>query len=413
MLKYNKTVIAGHFVVSFDRVINGFLSVVMAPLFFAATDDGILQLLSSYASFAALYLTGPVGSMLLGRLGDRFGRKRALLLSIAGVAIPVFSIGVLPTYASIGLFAPVALIFLRMIQGVFSGAEYAGVLIHNHESGNHNASDSANIISCGGIGGLAGAVVCWGITYNESLGPFWRLPFLIGGLFALGVLVMRTKISEPDDFLLVIAHQQVSKYPIRDMFRGNRYEVLVGIAICAVYTVSSSAAVFFGNRLFQQAGYSVSESMLFNVISLIWGMISVSICGKLADKVGVIRQVKCGVLSLCILAFPICALITGELTLTKIYAYMLVMTLLSSIIISCSVNYVLNLFPVSCRYSGFSLTNSIGDIAGGFTPFMMLLFSASCGSNLWCALWICIITIPTFLLITSLEKRRARKAELI
>lgn len=411
MLKYNKTVIAGHFVVSFDRVINGFLSVVMAPLFFAATDDGILQLLSSYAAFAALYLTGPIGAILLGRFGDRFGRKKALLLSIAGVAIPVLLIGGLPTYSSIGLFAPVALIFLRMIQGVFSGAEYAGVLIHNHESGNHNASSSANIISWGGLGGLAGAVICWIVAYKDLLCGVWRLPFLIGGILAIVVLVMRTKISEPDDFLLVIAHQQISKSPIRDIFRENRYEVLVGIAICAVYTASSSAAVFFGNRLFQQAGYSVSESMLFNVISFLWGMLTVSICGKLADKVGVVRQVKCGVLSLCIFAFPVCSLITGELTLSKIYAYMLIMTLLSSVIISCSVNYVLKLFPVSCRYSGFSLTNSIGDIAGGFTPFMMLLFSSICGSNLWGSLWLCIIAIPSFLLITSLERRRARKSE--
>ena len=110
LMRYNKNVLAGHFVISFDRVINGFLAVVMAPLFFSGVDDKIIQLLCSYAAFAVLYIAAPLGATVLGKVGDKFGRKKALLLSILGVAVPVLCISVLPTYRTIGIVAPIILV---------------------------------------------------------------------------------------------------------------------------------------------------------------------------------------------------------------------------------------------------------------------------------------------------------------
>lgn len=408
-MKYNKAVVSGHFVISFDNVINGFLAVVMAPLFFGGHNNPIIQLLSSYAAYAALFVTGPIGAIAFGQIGDKYGRKKSLLISIMGIGLPVFLIGLLPTYKTIGLIAPITLILLRMIQGFFKGSEYGGVLIHNYETGNRKPSFSANIVSCGCMGGCVAALVCWIITQDGYPIWFWRIPFLIGGLLAFIIFLFRIKIQETDDYLEILKKHQISQTPIKDMFKNHKLETIVGIVISAAYTSVAYSSMMFGNRLFQQAGYSISQSMIFSMFDLLWISISISICGKIADKVGLIKQIKYGSLLLAIMALPVCFLIAGELTLTKIYTYMIIVTFLSASIASCSAVYVVNLFPPSCRYSGFAITDSLGSIIGGFTPFMMLLFSSLFNSNLGCSVWLYIITIPTFILISIMNKRLEKR----
>lgn len=404
-MQYNKSVVSGHFVISFDNVINGFLAVVMAPLFFGEHNTPIIQLLSSYAAYAALFVTGPLGAIAFGRIGDKYGRKKSLLISIMGIGVPVFLIGLLPVYSSIGLIAPITLILLRMVQGFFKGSEYSGVLIHNYETGGRKTSSSANMVSFGCMGGCIAALVCWGITQDGAPIWFWRIPFLVGGLLAFIIFLFRIKIQETDDYIEILNKHKLSKNPIKDIIQHHRLETLVGIAISAAYTSVAYSSMMFGNRLFQQAGYAVSQSMIFSMFDLLWISISIHICGKIADRIGLIKQIKYGSLILAIMALPVCGLISGELNLLNIYTYMVIVTFLSASVASCSAAYVINLFPASCRYSGFAITDSLGAIIGGFTPFMMLLFSSIFNSNLGCAVWIYIITIPTFILISIMNKR--------
>lgn len=411
IMKYNKAVVSGHFVISFDNVINGFLAVVMAPLFFGEHNNPIIQLLSSYAAYAALFITGPIGAIAFGRIGDKYGRRKSLLISIIGIGLPVFIIGLLPTYKTIGLIAPFILIFLRMVQGFFKGSEYSGVLIHNYETGNKKTSSSANIVSCGCMGGCIAALVCWGITQDGSPIWFWRIPFLIGGILAFIIFLFRVRIQETDDYIEVLNKHQISENPIKDLFLNHKLETVVGIAISAAYNSVAYSSMMFGNRLFQQAGYSISQSMIFSMFDLLWISISISICGKIADKVGLIRQIKYGSLLLAIMALPACYLISGELTLMKIYSYMIIVTFLSASLASCSAAYVVKLFPPVCRYSGFGITDSLGAIIGGFTPFMMLLFSSLFKSNLGCSVWLYIITIPTFILVSVMNKRLEKRVQ--
>jgi MHS family proline/betaine transporter-like MFS transporter len=409
LVKYNTPVIMGHFVVSFDNVVNGFLTVMMAPLFFGATDSKLVQLLSSYAAYAALFVTGPFGAITLGRMGDKIGRRTALLISIAGIGIPVVSIGILPTYSTIGVTAPLVLICLRLIQGIFKGAEFAGVLVHNHEIGNTKVSSSADVVSIGCVGGLVAAVMCWIISHEAMPSWSWRIPFWIGGLLALATFLFRMRIPETDDFIRVLSEQKVSKAPIRDLLRDHKLATFTGIAVGATYTTFAYSSMIFGNRLFQQAGYSVSQSMLFSTCDLLWISVSISICGRIADKIGILKQVNYASIILMIAAMPVCMLISGQLTLMHIYAYMIIVTFLGSLLASCFAAYVLRLFPISCRYSGFSITDSFGAIIGGLTPFMMLLFSSVFGSNLGCAAWLYVVSIPTFILVNVMNRSVTRR----
>ncbi|MDR1233778.1 MAG: MFS transporter [Holosporales bacterium] len=408
-MEYNKTIIGGHFVISFDNVIHGFLAVVMAPLFFGINDDPIVQLLSSYAAYSALFIAGPVGAIAFGRMGDKLGRKKALLASILGIGIPAFTIGVLPTYNTIGITAPISLIILRMIQGFFKGTEYAGVLVHNYETGNKKASSTANVISIGCYGGCVAALVCWCATQGEASSWSWRIPITIGAILSLVVFFFRMKISETDEYIEILNQHKILKSPVRELLRNYKLETAVGIAVCAMYMAFAYSSMIFGNRLFQQAGYSVSQSMIFSIFDLLWISIALSICGKIADKIGMVKQMQIGSLILIAASYPVCMLISGELTLFKIYSYMIIVTFLSATVASCSAAYVLSLLPVHCRYTGFSLSDSIGSIIGGATPFMMLLFSSTFNSNIGCVLWLYITTIPTVILITVMNNRIRKK----
>jgi MHS family alpha-ketoglutarate permease-like MFS transporter len=240
----------------------------------------------------------------------------------------------------------------------------------------------------------------------------WRIPFVIGGILAFTIFFFRVKIQETDDYVEMWENQKVSKSPIKDLLKNYRLETLVSTAVSATYVSFAYSSMMFGNRLFQQAGYPVSQSMLFSMFDLLWISISIAIWGKIADKVGMIFQIKYGVLALVLIALPACFLISFELTLIKIYLYMVIVTFFSAAIASCSAAYVLRLFPPSCRYSGFSIPDSVGSIAGGFTPFMMLLFSSLFHSNLGCVIWLYIITIPTFILICLMNERLKKREKL-
>ena len=409
-MKLNKSIVAGHIVISFDNIINGFLSVVMAPLFFGPNLDHSSQLLFSYAAFSIPFIAGPFGAIVFGRFGDKFGRRKALLISILGIGIPILLIGILPTYDVIGIAAPISLISLRFLYMFFLGSEYAGVLIHNHETGNKQPSAASKIISYGIIGGCVAAAVCWVITREDAPDWYWRIPYIIGGVSACFIFVLRKRVQETTDYIKAIEQQYISRSPLSEIMKNYKLEMFTSIMISACYLGAAYSSMIFGNRLFQQAGYSPQQSMLFSLFDLLWLSFSIMVLGKIADKIGVKKMLLTGVSTLVLIAYPTCSLISGELTLFNIYSYMLIVTLLSAFIGSCSATYISSLFPVNCRYSGFGLTDSFGSMFAGVTPFMMLLLSNIFKSNLGCVYWLYTLSIPAFILMLIMN-RKLRKIE--
>lgn len=402
-MNLNKSVVAGHLVVSFDNVINGFLSVVIAPIFFGLSLDPTIQLLLSYAAFATVYVFLPFGALVFGKLGDQIGRRKILLCSILGVGVPSLLMGLLPTHEAM-FTAPLILLILRAAQGFFSGSEYSGVLIYNHETGNKHPDSASNIISYGTMGGFVAAIICFFITQEGYPAWFWRIPYIVGGIAALVVFATRKKISETTEYLIALKEKSIEKSPMKKLLADYKLELMVSISVSACYIGTAYSSIIFGNRLFQQAGYTVHKSMIFSMINLLFSSFSIMIMGKVAKVLGVKNLLKYGALIFIFASFPVCLLISGELTIIKIYLYMTIVTFLSASIASCSATYISDLFKVSCRYSGFSMADSIGSIIGGITPFMLLLFSSIFKSNIGCVVWFYILTIPTFILVCIMNR---------
>ena len=188
----------------YDFAVYGFLAPVMSPLFFPE-DDAISGLINTYGIFAAGYLMRPLGGIIFGHIGDRVGRKTALQLSIAMMAIPTVLVGLLPVYSQIGASAAILLILLRLIQGISVGGELIGSMSYLVETAQpHRRGLAGSWSVCGGIAGiLLGSLMatvltsCLSEATMQSWG--WRVPFLSGiAIFAVGSWLRRTLVESPD-----------------------------------------------------------------------------------------------------------------------------------------------------------------------------------------------------------------------
>ena len=181
----NWAVTAGHIVECFDTTLYGFFAVMLAPIFFPSSSHSV-ELLVSFGAFAAGFLARPIGAIIFGFIGDKCGRKKPLLWSIMLVGIPTIGIGLTPTYQTLGIMAPILLIVFRLLQGLLWGGEFTGVNLYNAETSIKAklGTRSGILISAGVFGAVLATAVGAFVSMKTMPTWAWRIPFLIGGVFA-------------------------------------------------------------------------------------------------------------------------------------------------------------------------------------------------------------------------------------
>jgi len=230
----------------YDFAIYGYFAVAIGRHFFPH-EDAVAQLLSAFGVFAVGYLMRPIGGALIGHIGDRFGRRTALTVSVAAMAIPTFLIGLLPGYATIGLLAPIALTLLRMVQGLSVGGEYTSsmvFLIEHAPEGRRGIMGA--LASCGACAGiLLGSAVGAGFASMmpaETLNAWgWRIPFLVGLLVGIAGFLLRrhmTEIPVPRAERPPLAETLHDHWRIVLLFAGLSAFNAVGFYVTFVYLVS-------------------------------------------------------------------------------------------------------------------------------------------------------------------------------
>ena len=216
----------------YDVMLYGFFAAMLAPLFFP-NDNPAISIISSFGTFAAGFIMRPLGGLLFGHLGDKFGRRRALVLAIFLVTIPTFTIGVLPTYAEIGMAAPIILVACRLLQGLCVGGEYSGASIFVIEySKKGKESFAGSILAASGlVGGVLGTF--FGFLCTLPLMPSWgwRLPFLMGSLFGLIGYYIRLQVKESPDFARHTGN--IEKVPLWGVLESRKRNLLCTVGIGA------------------------------------------------------------------------------------------------------------------------------------------------------------------------------------
>ena len=226
----------------YDFAAYGFLATTFAANFFPSGNH-LLSLMASYSVFAVAFVTRPLGSLLFGHVGDRIGRRMALLISVAAMAVPSFAIGLLPTYASIGMLAPVLLIVLRMMQGVSVGGELTISMVYLGErSADHHRGASASLSFLGAvIGTLVGSLLI--SVLDDALGAEairawgWRIPFL--GSALLGAVGLALRLARLEEVEGLISHAE--RAPVIIAFATEWRAMLVAFLISIPSGAASSA----------------------------------------------------------------------------------------------------------------------------------------------------------------------------
>ncbi|GCE44547.1 L-Proline/Glycine betaine transporter ProP [Rhodococcus wratislaviensis] len=308
----------GTIVEYYDFTLYAYLAIVVSPLFFPG-DDPTASLLASLAVFASAYLMRPIGGLFFGWLGDRGGRRRALLVSVLLMGIGSILMAFLPTYESVGVAAPILLVLARLAQGFSAGGEVGGALTYVYETvGPQKKGLGGSWVAFGTYSGFALAAVAVGavsaLTTPDQMDTWgWRLPFLLAVPLLLFCLWIRTRIEESSQFEELAEKNNVAKAPVRELLRDHcrpLFQVFgVGIALNAA---GYMALTYIGIHLVREGGYdrtSVAWTTAF-VVSLI--AIALPAAGALVDKWGSTRVGVIGMIYSTVLAYPAMLFMEGN-----------------------------------------------------------------------------------------------------
>lgn len=346
---------------------------VLGPLFFTpfAQDNPGLSLLLAFATVGVAFLFRPLGAIVCGHLGDRFGRKAVLSGTLILMGAATTLIGLLPGYAQIGLWAPVLLILLRVLQGFSAGGEWGGaalMAVEHAPAGRRSFFGAFPQIGVP-LGMIAATGVLWMVTAVLGKERFvewgWRLPFLFSvALVVVGGLIRRS-VQESPVFLRMHQRRRESAAPLGHLWRHHRRQVL----LTALIFVGNNAAGYLLVAYFLSYGQRVlqlpPQQMLAACTAAAFGwLLSTLAGGLLGDRIGRVRTFQIGYVVLALWAIPLWLLVdTGQI------GWFLVALLVLSVPLGLTYGpqaaLYAEMFPARVRYSGVSVGYALGSILGG------------------------------------------------
>lgn len=363
----------------YDFIIFVFFAVVIGQLFFPPDMPDWLRQVQTFGIFAAGYLARPLGGIVMAHFGDLFGRKRMFMLSIFLMSIPTLAIGLLPTYASIGIWAPLLLLALRVLQGAAIGGEVPGawVFVSEHVPPRH-VGFACGTLTAGLTGGiLLGSLVAMSINkiYSpaEVLAEGWRWPFIIGGVFGLVSVWLRQWLHETPVFKEMQAKQELAnELPLRKVIREHRPAIILTMLLTWLLSAAIVVMILMTPTLIQKL-YAIPAAVALQANSLATLFLSIGCIsfGAAADRFGAGKMmiVGCAMLGLTSALFYQQMSIAPE-NINALYALCGFFVGVIGIVPSMAVKA----FPAVVRFSGLSFSYNVAyAIFGGLTPVLISL----------------------------------------
>ena len=374
----------------YDFIIFVFFALTLSQLFFPPEMPEWLRLLQSFGIFVTGYLARPLGGILMAHFADRLGRKKVFSLSILMMALPCLLIGIMPTYAQIGYFAPLLLLVLRVLQGAAVGGEVpsAWVFVAEHAPVGHRGY-ALGFLQAGLtfgylIGALTATFLAQVFTPTEILDYAWRYPFLLGGVFGVIGVWLRRWLSETPVFMAMQAQREAAvKLPLRTVLREHRLAMLPAMILTCVLTSAVVVFVVITPTMMQKTfGMSASHTFALSALGIVFLNIGCVLAGLLVDRIGAWRTVMLYslLLPLGIGVLYTCLIIEGQ-WLGLAYA----VAGLGCGVVGAVPSVMVGLFPARIRVSGISFTYNIAYATwASITPLLLI------GLMPWSP-WICVI----------------------
>lgn len=363
----------------YDFIIFIFFATAISHLFFPPDMPDWLRQVQTYGIFAAGYLARPLGGIIMAHFGDLFGRKRMFMLSILLMAVPTLLIGLLPTYAVIGIWAPLLLLALRVMQGAAIGGEVPGawVFVAEHVPQRH-VGFACGTLTAGLTGGiLLGSLVAMAVTRTyvpaELLAEGWRVPFIIGGVFGLVSVWLRGYLHETPVFKEMQARKQLAdELPLKTVVREHRPAIALTMLMTWLLSAAVVVMILMTPTLVQKLfAIPASTALQANSIATLALSIGCVLFGALADRFGAGRVLALGCVGLGASSW----LLYSQLSVTpdNLYALYALCGFFVGVIGVVPSAAVMS-FPPVVRFSGLSFSYNVAyAVFGGLTPVMVSL----------------------------------------
>ena len=395
----------------YDFALYGYFAPVLASLFFPS-DSRSLSLISAFGVFAVGFLARPLGAMLFGYWGDTLGRRHALAWSILLMAVPTCLVGLLPTYGTIGVLAPVALTLCRFLQGLSVGGEFTGsaTFLVEHAAASQRgyvgswAGFSAQIGALLGSG--VGALIATSLTEQALYQWGWRIPFVLGGLIAVAGWYVRTSVPESPAFESSRLAGGLSATPVRDVFRSHPGAVAKIIGLVWLHGVAFYLLyIYLTTYLGTVTTIPLATLLSINTACMALLALSIPLFGAWSDRIGQTPLLMAGAAGLALLSYPSFLWLTSN-DLPSLIAAQVLLTLLVASYMGPFFAAIADLFPAPQRYTGLSVGYNIGAaLFGGTAPLIATLLIEWSGNVLAPAFYLSFCATVSFAVILTLRNR--------
>ncbi len=356
----------------YDFLIYASLAALVFGKVFFPHSDAALATIASFGTFAAGYVARPIGGLLFGHFGDRLGRKSILIVTMTLMGVSSFLIGLLPSYESIGVLAPVLLVILRVVQGVALGGEWGGatLLVAEHAQPERRGFWNGMVQMGSPIGSLLATLVVTVVTWlpeDALLSWGWRIPYLLSAVLLVAGLYIRLNVSESPAYKQIASRPE--RLPLARVLRRPKAIVLawaVGIGPFALTALLSTYMISYATAI----GYQTSSAMTAVLLVSLTSLWAIPLFSAISDRVGRRPVVLFGAIGIAVFAWPMYALVDSRVV-PLLFVALIIGQVLQSAMYAPLGALLSEMFPTAVRYTGVSMGYQLAALVGaGFTPLL-------------------------------------------
>jgi metabolite-proton symporter len=407
--------VAGNAMEWYDFFVYGTAAaLVFGKLFFPANADPLIGTLGAFAAFAIGFVARPLGGIVFGHIGDRYGRRASLVWTLLIMGFATFGIGLLPTYDHVGLWATLALVALRLLQGIASGGEWGGGVLMISENAPPEKRGYYAAWSQLGVGGgfvlsSAAFLAVQALPNDQFISWGWRLPFLASiVIFALGVYI-RHSLPESRDFENAEEAGKTSHMPVLEAIKRHPKEILMAMGLRVAE--NGGAYIFLAFSLVYGKFVGIPNSTMLTgvMLAMVVEMIAMLLWGKLSDHIGRKPVYMIGAASLAVMAFPFFWLLDTHSTPLIWLALVLGTAVCHGAMIGTLPALVGELFSTEVRYSGVALGHEVASIfAGGLSPLLATALLSRYHASWPVAVFLIVLSLITVVTLRFTHETRER-----
>lgn len=376
-------------------------ALIFGKLFFPIGSDPLVGTLAAFGGFAVGFVARPLGGVICGHLGDRYGRKLVLVLTLVVMGVATTAMGLLPTYQQIGIWAPVLLVSLRFVQGLAAGGEWSGSILIISENAPPARRGFLSAWSPSGatIGFVMSAAAFWAVQKlpaEDFMAWGWRVPFLASMVLVAVGYYIRSRIPESAEFVAAKRSGHGVRMPVVEVLRQQPKQILMVVGLRMAE--GGASYIFFAFSLAYGAYRGIPNHVMLEGLTISMMIVTVTALfyGHLSDRLGRRTVYMAGAIGLMLVAFPFFWLIDTREPSLVLLAYVLADSVVLAAMVGVQPSYMAELFKTEVRYSGMGIGRELSSvIGGGIAPMIATALLAKYHSGTPVAIYLMLLGLVT------------------